>query len=460
MRKLFTLSVSAALLLLLHIGCTGSKPLSKKAAKLDAAGLYAEAAEMYLQSAVRNGKNIDAKIGLKKTGQLLLTDKLGAFFRAVAMGSAKGDAVATYLEAKAYQERVERAGVVLEIPDHYKADFEKVKGEYLVELYDEGQALMSKQDFKAAEAVFARIAKLEPNYKDASSLQAVAYLEPLYRAGKVDLEAGHYRKAHEALSKVVAKDSGYKDASILRQECVTKGQFSIAVLPFTSDQKGTATASKVQAYAMTALTSTGDPFLKVVDRENIDRILAEQRLSLSGVVDEQTAVRVGNLIGAQAVLMGVLVDYREEAGTLRRSTKDGFESYRVEQTNKETGEKYYVTKYKPVRYSEYYQENKVYLTFSYRLVSLETGEILVSRVVEKQNQDHMYYASYEGNRDALFPMANGIVDLNDRSRRDLRGLLSAPREVQPISTLSSEILRTACSDMSGAIQQDLSAKLP
>jgi len=434
--------------------------LSKKAAKLDAAGLYAEAAEMYLQSAVRSGKNTDAKIGLKRTGQLLLTDKLGVFFRAMATGSGKGDAVMAYLDAKAYQERVERAGVILEIPDHYKADFDKVKGEYLVELYTEGQALMEKQEYKAAEAVFARIAKLEPDYKDANSLQAVAYLEPLYRAGKTDLEAGNYRKAHEALSKVVTKDSGYKDASALRTECVTKGQFTIAVLPFTSEQKGNATAAKVQAYAMTALTSTGDPFLKVVDRENIDRILEEQRLGLSGVVDEQTAVRVGNLIGAQAVLMGVLVDYREEPGTVRRSTKDGFESYRVQETNKETGEKYSVTKYKPVRYSEFFQENKVFLTFSYRLVSLETGEVLVSRIVEKQNEDHMYYAGYEGNRDALFPRANGVVDISDRARRDLRGLLNAPREVKPMTTLSSEILRTACSDMSGAIQQDLNAKLP
>ena len=459
MRTSFHISVVAVGLLLL-VGCTGSKPLSKKAAKLDEAGLYAEAAEMYLQSAIRNKKNIDATIGLKKTGQLLLNDKLGAFFKAMAMGTDKGAAVQAYLDAKAYQERVQYAGVVLEIPDHYKNDFEQVKGEHLLELYDEGQALMEKQDFKGAEAVFARIAKLEPNYKDANSLQAVAYLEPLYRAGKADLEAGNYRKSYDALNKVVTKDSGYKDASALRQECLTKGQFTIAVLPFTSERKGDAMASKVQAYAMTELTSTGDPFLKVVDRENIDRILEEQRLSLSGVVDEQTAVRVGNLMGAQAVLMGVLVDYREEPGTLRRSTKDGFESYRAEQVNKETGEKYYVTKYKPGRYSEYYQENKVFLTFSYRLVSLETGEVLVSRIVEKQNADHMYYAGYDGNRDALFPMANGVVDPSDRARRELRGLLNAPREVKPMTTLSSEILRTACSDMSGAIQQDLSAKLP
>ncbi len=82
--------------------------------------------------------------------------------------------------------------------------------------------------------------------------------------------------------------------------------------------------------------------------------------------------------------MGTVVDYREIPGQLRRSTKDGFESYRVQQVNKETGEKYFVTRYKPVRYTEYYQENKVVLSFNYRLVSLETGEVLVSKVAEKE----------------------------------------------------------------------------
>ena len=127
-------------LALLVVSCSGSKSFSKKAEKLDEAGLYAEAADMYLQSAQRNIKNIDAKIGLKKTGQQVLNDKLSVFFKNMAMGDSKGEAVSAYLEAKRYQEQVQRLGVVLEVPDHYKADFDRVKGEHLVDLYDQGQA--------------------------------------------------------------------------------------------------------------------------------------------------------------------------------------------------------------------------------------------------------------------------------------------------------------------------------
>ena len=440
--------------------CSGSKAFSKKGEKLDAAGMYAEAADMYLQAAQRNAKNVDAKIGLKKTGQMLLNDKLSAFFKYVAMGDQRGEAVAAYLDAKAYAERGGRAGVVIEIPDHYKADFEKVKGEHLIDLYSEGQALFDKEDFAAAEKVFGRIAKLEPGYKDASSLQDVAYLEPLYRTGRSELESGNYRKAYAAFTKVMDKNSAYKDTNTLRQETLTKGQFNVAVLPFTSSDKQSALASKVKAHAMTALIEVKDPFLKVVDRENLERILEEQRLSLSGVVDEQTAVRAGNLMGAQAVLMGDVVSYQELPGQLRRSTKEGYESYRVEQLNKETGEKYYVTRYKPVTYNEYYQENKVLLSLNFRLVSLETGEVLLSKVVEKQAQDHAYYASYDGNKEALLPKWNGNVDLRDNARREMRSLLNASRSLKPVTTLLSEVLLTTSSSMAGAIQQEISTKLP
>lgn len=441
-------------------GCTGSKSFAKKGLKLDEAGLYAEAAGMFEESARRNVNNVEAKIGLKRTGQRLLDDKLSAFFKANAMGSAKGDAVAAYQDAKAYQERIARLGVALEIPDHYRADFERVKGEYLVELYNEGQELLAKEQHKAAEQVFAKIMRLEPNYKDASSLQNVAYLEPLYRQGKADLEAKAYRKAYASLEKVIARDAGYKDAMALRQEALTKGQFTVAVLPFTTATKRQDIAARLQGQAITALTETRDPFLKVVDRENLDRIMQEQRLSLSGVVDEQTAARVGNLIGAQALLIGDVTDYREEPGQLRQGTKNGFEAYRVEQINKETGEKYFVTRYKPVTYTEHYQENKARMAVNYRLISLETGEVLMSKSFEREAADHMYYATYSGNRDWLFPSINGVADLNDNRRRDLRNLLNAPREVKSVATLGSELVRQSTGQMASAIQTELNARLP
>lgn len=441
------------------LACTGSKPLAKKAAKLDQAGLYAEAADMYLQSVQRNTRNVDAKIGLKKTGQQLLNDKLGTFFRAFSADESREEAVNAYISAKAYADRVGQYGVLLEIPASYAKDFAEVKGKYLVDLYTQGQDLMAKQDFKGAEAVFARIGALEPGYKDSGSLQNIAYLEPLYRSGKDALDAGHYRQAYNDLLKVTQKDAAYKDAAALRNRAVDKGRYAIAVLPFAGAKKDI--TARVQAYATTALTEINDPFIKVVDRDNIQRILDEQRLGMSGVVDEASAVSAGKLLGAQAVLIGTVIDYREETGPLKRSTKDGFASYQVKQPNPEVpGQMMLVTKYKPVKYTEYFQENKVIVSYSYKVVSMETGEVLLSKVVDQDRSDQAYYANYDGDRNGLFPARNGVVETAGNARRELMGLLSAPREVKPMSTLSNELLRNCTSGMAGVVQQEIASKLP
>lgn len=443
--------------------CSGSRSFSKRASKLDQAGMYAEAADMYLQSAVRNARNIDAKVGLKKTGQMVLNDKLGNFFKAFGVGDDKEAAVNAYLAAKDYQDRVQRAGVMLEVPDSYAQDYKQVKGEYLVQLYTQGHDLLDGKDYAAAETVFGKIAKLEPGYKDAGSLQQIAYLEPLYLAGKQALASGQFRLAYGKFDNVVAANAVYKDAAALKQQCVDKGRYAIAVLPFSvpgASPALTAQAATLQAYVISAIVDANDPFIQVVDRDNMQKILDEQKLGMSGVVDESTAVSAGKLLGAKAVVMGNVMAYGEDAGRLRRSTKDGYESYQVKEVDKETNEVTYLTKYRPVKYTELYQENKAKISFSYKLVSLETGQVLLSKVVDQQADDHAWYATYDGNASALLPMQNGTVNTNGSARRELNALLAAPRTVKSTLDLGNQLLRNTSSAMAKTIEQELAAKLP
>lgn len=460
-------SVCTALFLLLLAGaasCTGSKPLAKKAAKLDAGGMYAEAADMYLQSAIRNANNVDAKIGLKKTGQMLLNDKLSTFFKAFSMGEDKEGAVNAFLDAQQYQQRVQRAGVALDIPASYATDFKQVKGEYLLQLYDRGQEQLGQKDYPGAETTFAKIGQLEPGYKDASSLQNVAFLEPLYISGKAALAAGQYRKAYADLGRVTARNAAYKDAAALQNQCVEKGRYPIAVMPFTTTAAAvgakSAQAATMQALVTSALTNLNDPFITVVDRDNIQKILDEQKLGMSGVVDESSAVSAGKLLGAQAVLMGTLISYQEDNGRLRQSTKEGYEGYQVKEMNAQTGQEQYVTKYKPVNYVESYRENKTVISFSYKLVSLETGQVLMSKVMDRDAADHAWYATYDGNGQALLPKLNGGVDTRNSARRDLAALLAAPRNVKTAADLGNDLLRSTSSAVAASIQTDLAGKLP
>ncbi|PYP07276.1 MAG: hypothetical protein DMD59_14910 [Gemmatimonadetes bacterium] len=52
-----------------------------------------------------------------------------------------------------------------------------------------------------------------------------------------------------------------------------------------------------------------NPAARVVEREEIQRLLSEQNLGAQGRVDAQTAAKIGKLVGARYMVMGTFVDF-------------------------------------------------------------------------------------------------------------------------------------------------------
>lgn len=81
----------------------------------------------------------------------------------------------------------------------------------------------------------------------------------------------------------------------------TKPVWRTAVLPPTASTPSLCQGQGIYDYAGMALLRTGR--FTVVDRSAVDQILDEQEFSYSGVVDQSTAVQLGRLLGAEAVMM-------------------------------------------------------------------------------------------------------------------------------------------------------------
>ena len=431
-------------------GCNGSKSLSKKAVKLEEAGLYSDAALFYYNSLLKNKNNIDARIGLTKMGQRMLNNKVDEFTKTKAMGETK-EAVYAYLEAMAYHDKVERLGIDLNYPRYINDDYENVKALYIKELYDESNELMADKKFNQATIILKEIEKLEPDYKDVSALKNTAVNEPLYLAAVQHFDASRYRLAYYEFDEIYRADPNYKDAGILREECLDLGKFPVAIGEFKNSSSRRGVNDRLTAFVITELSAINDPFLKIVERDNLELILEEQRMSLSGIVDEGTAVEVGNLLGAKAIITGTVLSYGERKGQLKVSEKRGYEGYRVKLYNKEQDKHYYQTRYKPVTYKEYYNANEVSISFQYKAISLETGEVLFSDISEKKISDDVYYAAYDGEATNLFP-ANDDGVLTSRSDKNrLLSMLRAERSLKTIDQLANNAYSTIASDLSSEL---------
>ena len=70
---------------------------------------------------------------------------------------------------------------------------------------------------------------------------------------------------------------------------------------------GAAAASDV---FVTELVKSGR--FRVVEREQLDALMQEKNLSLSGDVDPKTAIKAGKLLGLNYILTGAVTEYGEE----------------------------------------------------------------------------------------------------------------------------------------------------
>jgi len=413
---------------LILLSCASSKSFYKKGVKLEEAGLTEEAAEMYMKSLAKKNTNVNSQIALKKAGQRALNDKLDSFNKAHMLED-HDHAVYEYEVAELFYERVKGYGTKLDMPNHYKDRYEKSLEFYKEELYKEGVELYEAKNYPEATRKFNKIASYDPSYKDIDEYKVLTFAEPLYDKGKAAYDREEWRKAYKYFDQIHRKNPEFKNVTELWQSSLDYGTFPVALVPFESTAANKPKSEKIHSVALDKITSIDNPFVKVVDRENIDQLIEEQTLGLSGVVDEATAAQVGKILGAKGMITGEIIEYKENLGRLQKKTVKGFEMYQVTVTNDETGKEEQETRFKPARYQEYYNKNEVTIAVEYKCTSLETGQIIFSKVYERTATDEVYYATYNGKIENLVP---AVDDQPTTSRDDynaLQALLKARKEL-------------------------------
>lgn len=130
-----------------------------------------------------------------------------------------------------------------------------------------------------------------------------------------------------------------------------QGRPRVAVLAFDNNTTLTILGNRLGFAAAdevtTQLVKTGE--FAVVERSQIETLLAEQKLGQSGLVDAATAARIGKLLGAQAVITGSITQFsldRKSAGIgrLAASYTEAESIVDVRMINVNTGEIILATK--------------------------------------------------------------------------------------------------------------------
>ena len=372
------------------------------------------------------------------------------------MANDRARAVAAFEAAEAYNNRVAKLGIRLLFMEGARQAYEQVKDAHMDELYQAGLTALETEDFADALVQFTEIIRLQADYEDAKHLADVAYCEPHYREATAAIERLHWRTALNGLNAVTARDMGYKDAAALKTDVLENGRFAVALVEFENGSNRSGMDTKVRSFVQQSVAESNDPFLVLVDRENQELILQEQQLALSGVVDGNTSVEVGSMVGAKAILKGTIVSCDVRTSSLQKFDRQGFESYKVEKVNEE-GKKVYETRYRKVTYQEYKRTRAVDLTIQIQLISLETGKTEMSEMLTRSSRDEIEYARYSGNARKLYPAnSNG----NRGSRSGLSRKLSGRTELQSESSMLDALVLDCSNGVRNLVETELKRLVP
>jgi hypothetical protein len=431
----------------------------KKGQKLDEAGLHYEASTFYINSLQRKATNSDAILALKKTGQQVLDDYYAVFYQHYADRKIK-KAVYAYQEAERFKKRVDAVNVKLDVADYYEDYYKEMKTLYIEQLYATAQEDLDNENFKEAEEKLKEIQRLEPTFKNVEELTTFAFVEPKYRLGIRAFDNHEYRKAYHYFEEVVNAAGNYKESAELKSLAQENAQYTIGILKFENKSRVSGLEAAVSGSIVTDLMNYNDPFLVIIDRTNTERLINEQKLGMTGIIDQGTAAKAGELLGAKAILVGKVVSAEKKEGKLIKRSKTGYLGKPIYKVNPETGKKYKDMVYSKVYYYDYSQNNTVSCTFQYQLISTETGEILISDIVEKSFTDKIYYSTFNGDSRYLYKgtwVSQTKKKPNDKiynsysSKKEMDNQIKARKEIRSVENLSNQLFKSISNQVSKKI---------
>ena len=200
-----------------------------------------------------------------------------------------------------------------------------------------------------------------------------------------------------------------------------------------------------------------NPFIKLVDRTYTQSFINEQIMGLNGQIAENTNAQAGELIGAKAIITGKLVSFSKQKKPISVNEKKAWAERKVRKYNEETEKYFYETVYDKIKYKEYTGSNSVQIGFQFQLISTESGEILLTKLINLNLNDEVHFAESNVNFRNIVPgnwrwqskeSPNDIIENSYIQKRALRQLFKNKKNLMTVNDLANEIYQEIATEVS------------
>ncbi len=240
----------------------------------------------------------------------------------------------------------------------------------------------------------------------------------------------------------------YKDAADLYEEARRKGIKRIAIIPFEDKTGKAGKYGDLSSLIVDDIVSdvmndaSAMEFLEIISRDQLEAVMREQDLGMTGVLDESTAMALGKVLGVNELLTGKI------SQIVYTPTNTITKNVRQEKSVVVRTEKYKDDKGKDRTrniYGDVYARVKVYtrttnskITGSYKIIDVKTAKLKKSESFTGNANFKHEWATFTGDERAL--------------DRGTSRLASASEEPAPVET---EMINRAGKDLSQSLSSTL-----
>tara|TARA_Y100000813_G_scaffold94987_1_gene67646 strand:- start:5985 stop:7379 length:1395 start_codon:yes stop_codon:yes gene_type:complete len=435
------------------ISCDTPKSLTNKGNKFAEKKLYQEANVQYMKALNKKENFIDAKEGLRSSGQKEVNTYLDDFFKTKNFGDIKA-AIYHYRNAIKAKSLIESYKIDIDIPISYTNDYNNLVNDYVNNIYTLAMDMLDQENFSESEKLLKEIALLKPSYKDVDNLKNIATYEPIYRKANEFLELEKFRSAYYNYDKI---PNSYQETKQRKKLALESGLFTIAIVEFQNATRQSGGESAISAFTSNKILNLNNPFVKLVDRTYTQSFINEQIMGLNGQVAQNTNAQAGELIGAKAIITGKLVSFSKQKKPISVNEKKAWAERKVRKYNKETEKYFYETVYDKIKYKEYIGSNSVQIGFQFQLISTESGEILLTKLINLSLSDEVHFAESNVNFRNIVPgnwrwqskeSPNDIIENSYVQKRALRQLFKNKKNLMTVNDLANNIYQDIATEVS------------
>jgi len=237
--------------------------------------------------------------------------------------------------------------------------------------------------------------------------------EMLYQQGLELMEAGgleNNRSAAKKFKEAMRFVPNFRDSQAKYEEARKAGTIRIAILPF-ENKSGTNQYGAIGEMITDKVVSSlfadrgAMEFLEVIDREQLNIIMAEQQLSLSGMVDESSIIDVGRVIGVHEIVTGritQIINSDPRPTTERRTVKNTVKVQDGFKLNDE-GKKVPVYKNQEVGavVTKYTKTASATMSGSFKVIDIQTARILETKTFDESYNFQTEWGTFRGDERAI-----------------------------------------------------------